>query len=94
MSPIRESDNRSSERETVSRADIETICVLEAIAKHGCELSALPEKLGLAPTLLSPVTAALAPLQASGWVEICEGGVQITPAGRAWLGGQKSRLQA
>jgi len=94
MSPFRESDNRSSERETVSRADIETICVLEAIAKHGCELSALPEKLGLAPTLLSPVTAALEPLLASGWVEIYEGGVQITPAGRAWLGGQKSRLQA
>ena len=94
MTPFGEPDNRSSERATVSRAEIETMCLLEAIPDHGCELSALPEKLGLAPTLLSPVTAALEPLLASGWVAICEGRAQITSAGRAWLGERKADLQA
>lgn len=94
MSPFGEPDNRSSERATVSRAEIETMCMLEAISEHGCKLSALPEKLGLAPTLLSAVTAALEPLLASGWVEICEGRVQIASAGRGWLGGRQSELQA
>lgn len=94
MSPFRERDNRSSERATVSRAEIETICMLEAIPEQGCDLIALPEKLGLAPTLLSPLTAALEPLIDSGWAEICEGRVQITSTGRAWLGGRKSELQA
>lgn len=93
MSPFRETDDRSSERATVSRAEIETICMLEAIPEEGCELRVFPAKLGLDPTTLSPVTAALEPLMASGWVEVHEARVQITLAGRSWLDQRKSELQ-
>lgn len=94
MTPFGEPDSRSSERATVSRADIETICILEAIPGPGCDLSALPEALGLAPTLLGPVTASLEPLLASGWVEVFDGRVQVTSAGRTWLGERTSELEA
>ena len=93
MSPFGEPDNRSSERVTVSRAEIETMCMLEAIPSQGCDLSALPETLGLAPTLLVPVTASLDPLLASGWVEVLDGRVQLTSAGRSWLDQRKSELE-
>ena len=93
MTPFGESDSRSSERATVSRADIESICILEAIPGPGCALSALPEALGLAPTLLGPVTVSLEPLLASGWVEVLDGRVQVTSAGRTWLGERKSELE-
>ena len=93
MSPFGESDNRSNERATVARAEIETMCILEAIPAQGCELSVLPETLGLAPTLLSPVTAALEPLLASGWIEISDGRVQMTSAGRSWLDQRKLELE-
>ena len=94
MTSFGELDSRSSERATVSRADIETICILEAIPGTGCALSALPEALGLAPTLLGPVTASLEPLLASGWVEVFDGRVQVTSAGRTWLGERTSELEA
>lgn len=93
MTPFGESDSRSSERATVSRADIETICILESIPGPGCALIALPEALGLAPTLLGPVTVSLEPLLASGWVEVLDGRVQVTSAGRTWLGERKSELE-
>ena len=88
------SDNRGVDRPTISRADIETICILEAIPGPGCLLSALPGALGLAPTLLGPVTASLEVPLASGWVEVLNGHIQVTSAGRTWLGERKSELQA
>lgn len=94
MTPFGEPHDRSSERATVSRADIETICILEAIPGPGCDLSALPEALGLAPTLLGPVTGSLQPLLASGWIEVFDGRVQVTSAGRIWLEQRKAELQA
>ncbi len=93
MTPFGDTDSRSIERATLSRADIETICILEAISSAGCALSALPEALGLAPTLLGHVTVSLDPLLASGWLEMFDGRVQLTSAGRSWLDRRKFEVE-
>ena len=67
------------------RSEIESLCMLHAIGRDGCELSELPEKLGLSPALAEPVAAAVQPLITDGLVDVAGAQVELTVEGRSKL---------
>lgn len=75
----------------LSRAEIETICILHSIGS-GCDLHELTERLGL-PRELAPIVAeAVAELVAAGDIATADDFVELSTAGRARLDGALSRL--
>ncbi len=72
-------------RAGLSRSEIESLCMLHAIGRDGCELSELPEKLGLSPALAEPVAAAVQPLITDGLVDVAGAQVELTVEGRSKL---------
>lgn len=60
----------SSEQPRLSRAEIETLCLLTAVGSAGCSLAQLPARLGLSPMLEDPLSAATRPLVDTGLLAI------------------------
>lgn len=68
-----------------SRAQIETLCILDAIGA-GCYQLQLAERLGLSPELAVAVATSVEPLREQGWVYVgSDSMLSLTEAGRAWL---------
>jgi hypothetical protein len=85
MLPFRDSSGPSGERAPLSRAEIETLCMLEAIPEQGCEVREMPVRLGLTSALGESVNVAFESLQAAGWIVIEAGWVKRTLRGQDWL---------
>lgn len=68
-----------------SRAEIELLCILSAIAAGPCSAVELAERLGLAPELAAAVEQASTPAVAVGHLELREGVLSVTDAGRERL---------
>lgn len=68
-----------------SRAEIETLCLLDVVGEGESTLGDLTERLGLARELWQAVEWAILPLVSRGHLEVREERVSRTEAGRAWL---------
>lgn len=86
MREVEEAQNRRP-----SRAEIESLCILEAVGPDGCTSTQLAERLGLSPALADAVAEAAADLEASGWLSLEEERICRTDEGQAHL---QARLQA
>jgi hypothetical protein len=71
----------------LSRAEIETLCMLASISSHGCPAAALPERLGLSPSLCDAVERAVDELAAQGLVTVTDDRLALTELGGRWLSG-------
>lgn len=68
-----------------SRAEIETLCILHAIGRHGCPANELVTRLGLSPTLGPVVAGCIGPLVDAGWLATKGLEVSVTDAGHRRL---------
>jgi hypothetical protein len=68
-----------------SRAEIETLCLLDVVGQGEATLGDLTERLGLARELWQAVEWAILPLVARGHLEVREERVSLAEGGRAWL---------
>lgn len=69
----------------LSRGDIETLCVLHAVTERGCPAGDLAERLGLSRTIAPEIAAGMDSLVGSGLLELDEGRLSLTEAGRVRL---------
>ena len=69
----------------LSRQDIETLCILDAVGEAGSSGAGLTGRLGLAVGLAPAMAVALGELRDLGWLEEREGTFHLTAEGRSWL---------
>ena len=76
-------------RERVSRADIESLCILNAVGDDTCTPRQLAERLGLSGALATVLVDALQELSAAGLLASPEGDIggpySVTEDGVAWM---------
>jgi hypothetical protein len=70
---------------SLSRCEIESLCLVHAIGASGCSAVELPERLGLAPSLAPILSQCVVELIQAGWIEAIDGRFTVTDAGRAAL---------
>jgi len=75
----------SVQKGSLSRSDIESLCILSAISGHGSSTAELPTRLGLSPSLVAVVVEAIGPLIATGHIELGNDRITVTTAGTDWL---------
>ena len=78
-------DRNNADNTKISRAEIEALCLLDAVGDRGCSISDLPARLGFSSLLSQPVNEAIEPLVASGWIERRRDTVALTDAGHRHL---------
>lgn len=90
MFPI---DSRSdNDRQTpFSRAEIECLCIMQAIGRDGSTVLELAARLGLSESLADTISEAISPLLQQGRVEMREGRVVVAETGQSWM---RERLAA
>lgn len=81
----RRRDEDASALSVLSRAGIETLCVLHAVGEDGCPASELAARLGLSPTIAPEIAAGMDSLVRSGLLDLEEGLFTLTEAGRTRL---------
>lgn len=69
----------------LSRADIETLCVLYVIGDRGCPKGDLAERLGLSPTIAPEIAAGMDSLLRAGLLALEDDEFVLTDAGRMRL---------
>ncbi len=72
----------------LTRAEVEILCILEAVGVEGCTATELPARLGLSPALARAVGSAVETLVAEGVLSVEGGRVQLTQPGEALLTAQ------
>lgn len=94
MSPVstRSSSSNAAARGRLSRADIETLCILNAVGEGTCTPRQLAERLGLSVDLASVLLDVLQELAAGGLLVQQAGAVgevggpySVTSEGTAWM---------
>lgn len=70
---------------SLSRSEIESLCLVHAIGSSGCSENELPERLGLAPSLAPVLAQCVGELIQAGWIGTVDGRFTVTDAGRAAL---------
>ncbi len=75
-----------------SRAEIETLCILDVVGRGDGTSADLAEGLGVARELAPAIEEALGPLVALGHLDVGDAGVSLTKAGREWLQQRLSEL--
>jgi DNA-binding MarR family transcriptional regulator len=86
---VYEYNDESSDK--LSRGEVETLCVLAAIGRGGCDVREVAERLGLSPTLAEVIAGGLEPLVAAGLLLRERRFVEVTEEGHRML---SSRLEA
>lgn len=71
--------------ERPSREEIESMCIVHAVGADGCSSDGLAERLGLSREHGMFLEQAIGPLVARGLLELRDGRVWSTEAGRKWL---------
>lgn len=71
-------------RRRLSRAEIESLCLLRVIGEGACSMADVATRLSLSPALARYVASALHPLCLSGFVVVVDERVSITEAGARW----------
>ena len=69
----------------LSRAEIETLCILSVVGKGGCPAGDLASRLGLSPTLASAVAEGMTILEDQGILERVDDKFSVTEAGAEML---------
>jgi hypothetical protein len=75
-----------------SRAEIESLCLLDVIGDGGTTVGELTARLGLPPELGSVIDQAILALVGRGYVTVGATQVSVTDAGRAWMERRVSEL--
>lgn len=75
-----------------SRAEIESLCILDVAGRGDGTLADLAERLGVARELAPAIEEAIGPLVALGHLDVGDVGVSLTKAGRDWLQRRLSEL--
>lgn len=80
------------EQRTLSRGDIENLCIVSAIPDDGCAWRDLAARLGLSPLVVASIAEAMVHLIAAGWIQNLDGRVEVTGPGRTWAEGRVAAL--
>jgi hypothetical protein len=75
-----------------SRAEIESLCLLEVIGDGGTTLGEVTARLGFPPALVSATEQAILALVGRGYVAVGATRVDVTEAGRTWMRRRLSEL--
>lgn len=78
-------DESHEDTKRLSREDIETLCVLEALGEGRCESGVLAMRLGFDTQHADVVRAAAVAISKKGYVTLDEASVTRTPEGTGWL---------
>lgn len=75
-----------------SRAEIESLCLLDVIGDSGATVGEVTARLGFPPELASATEQAILALVGRGYVEVGATRVDVTEAGRTWMRRRLSEL--
>jgi hypothetical protein len=78
---VNSTSHPSSEDSRLSRAEVETLCLLKAVGPEGCPPDQLPARLGLSPMLVDALSTATRPLIDTGLLAIDSGRIVLTSRG-------------
>ena len=76
----------------LSRAEIESLCIVHVASTRAQSFVDLAHSLGLSGELATAVQEAIEPLVAGGRLEVVEGLVRTTERGRTWLQNRLTEL--
>lgn len=77
---------------SVTREEIETMCVLHAASSGSCRAGELAGRLGLSSELGPAVLESILPLISAGWLRQHDDCVILSDQGREWLDGRLKEL--
>jgi hypothetical protein len=82
---VNSTSHPSSVEPRLSRAEIETLCLLRAVGPDGCAPDQLPPRLGLSGMLEDALSTATRPLIDTGLLAIDNDRIVLTPRGADFL---------